>query len=244
MATNGPDEGTGHSEPAAAPFLSVVIPAYNEERALPATLERLFREQGDYEVIVVDGGSTDRTREIMAEDRRIRLLRAPKGRASQMNAGAGAALGRWLLFLHADTLLPEGAICRIVDLASDGRVRAGGFRHRFSGNHWGLGLVSWLDNTRCWLTHVVYGDQALFIERALFESLGGFPDTPMMEDLIFGERLNRVTRPALLREYVVTDSRKFEQMGVFRSLGRVLLILLCHHLRLPTPARAFFKDVR
>jgi glycosyltransferase involved in cell wall biosynthesis len=106
-------------------MISVVIPAYNEERALPDTLARLCSQPGDYEVILVDGGSTDGTRSIARRHRDLRIVQAPKGRASQMNAGAAKARGEWLLFLHADTLLPENGLAQIAELPRE--VAAGGF---------------------------------------------------------------------------------------------------------------------
>lgn len=223
-------------------MISVIVPALNEERALPATLARVFAQTGEYEIIVVDGGSTDRTRETAAGNGRIQLLTAPKGRAAQMNAGAGVARGAWLLFLHADTLLPEGALPAIAALPDD--IQAGGFRHRFSGDDWRLRLISWMHNWRCRWTHVFYGDQALFVRRSLFERLGGFPEDYPLEDVVFGERLRAATRPRLLDLPVVTDARKFTRMGTWKSLGRVALILTCHELRLPIPARTFFSDIR
>lgn len=223
-------------------MISIIIPAYNEERTLPATLTCVFAQSGEYEVIVVDGGSRDATRNIAATDPRVRVIVAPKGRASQMNAGARRACGKWLLFLHADTLLPDGALATIAALPDT--VQAGGFRHRFSGDDWRLRLISRLDNLRCRATRVFYGDQALFVRRALFERLGGFPENHPLEDVAFGERLRNITRPRFLDLRVTTDSRKFTQMGVWKSLGRVALILTCHELRLPIPARIFFSDVR
>jgi len=225
-----------------ARMITIVIPAYNEEKALPATLARVFSQGAECEVIVVDGGSADRTREIAAANPRVQVIAAPKGRASQMNAGARQACGEWLLFLHADTLLPDGALAAIAALPGD--VQAGGFRHRFSGNDWRLRLISRLDNLRCRWTRVFYGDQALFVRRALFGHLGGFPEDHPIEDVVFGERLRKVTRPRLLDLHVTTDGRKFAQMGVWKSLGRVALILTCHELRLPIPARIFFSDIR
>jgi rSAM/selenodomain-associated transferase 2 len=222
--------------------ISVVVPTYNEERALPATLARVLAQPGHYEVIIADGGSRDRTQAVASAHPNVRWLVAPKGRASQMNAGANDARGDWLLFLHADTLLPEDALAAIAAL--DGAVGAGGFRHRFSGSDPRLRAISWADNLRCRLTRVFYGDQALFVRRTLFERLGGFPEDHPLEDVVFCERLNRLTRPQLLDAYVVTDARKFLQMGVWKSLGRVAWILTCHELRLPIPAREFFKDVR
>ena len=237
-------------------MVSVVIPAYNEEKALPATLQALFTQQGDYEVIVVDGGSTDRTLAVLAEfsfseypapltphPSRL-LLTAPKGRASQMNEGAKQASGDWLLFLHADTVLPSGAIQRLNGMEADRTVQAGGFMHRFSGDDWRLRLISFLDNFRCIRSRIIYGDQALFVRRSLYEQLGGFPNRPILEDVAFCERLKAVTRPLLLSPAVVTDARKFLKMGVWHSFLRVLLVILYVEVRLPVLPRAFFQDVR
>lgn len=226
-------------------MISVVIPTYDEEKALPKTLTYLLRQPGHYEVVVVDGGSTDMTREIASGRPEVRLVMAPKGRAAQMNVGARAARGEWLLFLHADTLLPDGALRKLQALESDTACQAGGFRHRFSGKDWRLGLISWMDNVRARLTRIIYGDQAMFVRRTLFERLGEFPeDQPFLEDIRFCERLKRVTRPVLLDACVITDSRKFVQMGIWRSTARCALILACHLLRLPITGRAFFADVR
>ena len=236
-------------------MVSVVIPAYNEEQALPHTLRELLRQCGDYEVIVVDGGSTDRTCAILAESEFLapspltphslrRLLSAPKGRASQMNAGAKEATGDWLIFLHADTVLPPGAIQRLNEMEADHSIQAGGFMHQFSGDDWRLRLISFLDNFRCIRSRIIYGDQALFVRRALFEQLGGFPNQPILEDVAFCERLIAVTTPLLLSSSVVTDARKFLKMGVWRSFLRVLLIILHVEFRLPVLPRAFFQDVR
>jgi rSAM/selenodomain-associated transferase 2 len=229
-------------------MISVIIPAYNEEAALPATLRNVLRQSGDYEVLVVDGGSTDRTSELVHfiayEDARVHPVIAPRGRASQMNTGAKAARGEWLIFLHADTLLPDDAFVRLEDLNRDTSIQAGGFRHRFSGDDWRLRLVSLADNFRCHCSRIIYGDQALFVRRSLFEQLGGFPEQPILEDVAFGEKLVRVTVPVLLAAEVVTDSRKFVKMGIWRSLARVLLIILCVEFRLPIVPRAFFQDIR
>ncbi len=223
-------------------MISIIIPAYNEEKALPMTLTRVFAQNADNEVLVVDGGSRDATRDLAYADARVQLITAPKGRASQMNAGARRARGDWLLFLHADTHLPDGALTAIAALP--GNVQAGGFRHRFSGDDWRLRLISWMDNLRCRKTRVFYGDQALFVRRALFERLGGFPEDHPLEDVVFGERLRKITDPRLLDLHVITDARKFVQMGAWKSLGRVALILTCHVLRLPIPAHGFFQDIR
>lgn len=223
-------------------MISIIIPVLNEERALPATLQHVFSQAGKFEVIVVDGGSTDNTLNIVRQDNRIQLLSAATGRASQMNAGAQHASGEWLVFLHADTHLPKDALLTVEQLSSE--VQAGGFKHLFSGHAWSLRLISWLDNLRCRWTRFLYGDQAMFVRRDLFTKLGMFPNEPVMEDVLFCEQLVKITRPVILDSYVITDSRKFEQSGVWLSFWRVLLILTSHTLHLPIPARKFFANVR
>ena len=123
-------------------------------------------------------------------------------------------------------------------------IQAGGFLHQFSGNDWRLRFISWLDNFRCRHSRIIYGDQALFIRPSLFQKLGGFPHQPILEDVAFCEELIRHTTPKLLAPPVITDSRKFVQMGIWRSLARVFLIILSVEFRLPVLAPAFFKDIR
>lgn len=248
-------------------MISVIIPTYNEEKALPATFRHLLAQSGECEVIVVDGGSTDRTVEIARGmgfevrgaryegdhtspeprtsnlHRRV-LLAAVKGRATQMNAGAKEARGEWLLFLHADTWLPDNALVRLNQMEGDAKVQAGGFLHQFSGDDWRLRMISFLDNFRCLRSRIIYGDQAMFVRRALFERLGGFPNQPLLEDVAFCEKLIRVTEPVLFGSPVITDSRKFVKMGIWKSFARVLLIILHAQFHLPVLPRVFFQDVR
>ena len=225
-------------------MISVIIPTLNEEKALQETLRHILRQRGDFEVIVVDGGSIDGTRDIVRRERAGRLLTAPKGRASQMNIGAQHATGDWLLFLHADTLLPDGALARLNILETDAAIQAGGFLHQFSGTDWRLRTLSYFNNLRCRWSKIIYGDQAMFVRRTLFEQLGGFPNEPILEDVLFSRRLVRIVSPVLLAPPVITDSRKFVQMGIWRSVIRALSILLSVELRLPLGSRVFFREIR
>jgi hypothetical protein len=129
-------------------------------------------------------------------------------------------------------------------MEADQTIQTGGFMHQFSGDDWRLKLISFLDNFRCIRSRIIYGDQALFVRRALFEQLGGFPDQPILEDVAFCEKLIKVTKPLLLSPFVVTDARKFLKMGIWRSFLRVLLIILHVEFHLPVLPRAFFQDVR
>lgn len=225
-----------------AGLISIILPTLNEERALPATLTHVYRQNNvEYEIIIVDGGSTDNTISIVKSDPTIKLITAKQGRGSQMNAGAATAKGEWLLFLHADTILPDKALSLINALP--GSVKTGGFKHKFSGHAWGLKLISWLHNYRCRISRIFYGDQAMFIRKDLFYQLGGFPDE-VMEDVIFGETLAKATHPEIMDAYVITDSRKFEQSGIWLSLWRVIVILICYELKLPIAGKPFFSNIR
>jgi rSAM/selenodomain-associated transferase 2 len=227
--------------------VSVVIPVLNEARALPATLDAALSQAGLHEVIVVDGGSSDETCAVVGEfsDRApgLRLISSARGRGRQMNAGARAATGEWLLFLHADTLLPPDAISMIPEQACARGALAGCFRQRFSAANIPLRLISVAHNLRFHLTGVIYGDQAMFIRADLFRKLGGFPQQ-QMEDVMISERLRNKTRPIMLPAAVVTDSRKFKQIGEFRALWWVLGILFNYELGRPVGHQKFFGDYR
>ena len=158
---------------------------------------------------MVDGGSDDATRELAA-GLCDRLLVAPRGRATQMNAGAREAKGDILLFLHADTRLPE-------NFALDNHVW-GRFDVRIEGRHPLQKVVAWSMNLRSRLTGIATGDQAIFVRRAAFP---GFPELPLMEDIAFSKRMKRSARPACLRARVVTSGRRWESGGVVRTILRM-----------------------
>ena len=227
-------------------MISVIIPVLNEEKVIADTLSQLaLQTSSDFEVLVVDGGSTDNSYNIVKQNKNVKLLSAEKGRATQMNAGANKAVGDWLLFLHADTLLPKHAIQSIASLSADPEIKSGGFKHRFSGKDWRLTFISWLNNNRCSRNHVFYGDQAIFVKRTLFNTIGGFPIKNILEDVYFSIELKKHTRPILLDSHVITDSRKFTKMGIWKSLYRVANIQTRVKFGLPiTSHYPFFTDAR
>ncbi|MFP4607592.1 MAG: TIGR04283 family arsenosugar biosynthesis glycosyltransferase [Thiohalospira sp.] len=208
------------AEPA-APALTVIVPALNEAAGIAGTLEPLqaWRERGA-EVLVVDGGSDDGTPE-RAAPWADRVLAGPRGRARQMNAGAEAARAPVLLFLHADTRPPaDGDRLLLAGLARSGR-RWGRFDVRLSGadRHRLLRVVGALMNARSRLTGIATGDQGLFVERAAFAAVGGFPEQPLMEDIALSAALKaRCGRPLCLRARVRTSSRRWEDNGVVRTI--------------------------
>ncbi len=210
--------------------LSVIIPVLDEAETLPQTLGTLqaLRREGN-EVIVVDGGSRDGSAELAA-GLADQVLLAPRGRALQMNAGARRARGECLLFLHADTLLPAGAAEMIAaGLAATGRAW-GRFDVRLSGRPWPLRLVEALMNLRSRLTGIATGDQALFVRRAAFERLGGFPEIPLMEDIALCKRLKRISPPLCLRQRVITSSRRWESNGIWRTIALMWRLRLAYFL--------------
>ena len=225
-------------------MISVIIPVLNEEKALPVCLQDLFKQKGNFEVIVVDGGSTDSSRKIAADYPLQQIFSSEQGRAVQMNKGADRASGDWLVFLHADTQLPSLAFEKIEAFNDDSSVQAGCFHQQFSGGHILLKAISWLHNWRCQRSRIIYGDQCLFIRRALFEKLGGFPLTDMLEDVMLSEEIVKTSRPVIIEDAVVTDSRKFEQRGIVRSFAEIFVIMSCYELGLPIKARDFFLPVR
>ena len=198
--------------------LSVVIPALNEGGTLHACLGQLAELRAhDHEVIVVDGGSTDGT-PTLALGLADRVLTSPRGRAAQMNTGASSARGDVLLFLHADTSLPTRADQHVASAFSGGR-RWGRFDVRLSGRSPILRLVEWMMNLRSRVTGIATGDQALFVERRLFERVGGYPPIPLMEDIALSRLLKAAGgRPACVRPPVVTSSRRWERDGAARTI--------------------------
>ena len=201
----------------AAPTLSVIVPALNEAANIEATLRALdaARARGA-EVIVVDGGSTDAT-VARATSLADRVITAPRGRARQMTAGAAAARGAVLLFLHADTLVPPDFDTAIGNAIARG-ARWGRFDIRIAGRHPLLPIIAWCMNQRSRLTGMATGDQGLFVERALFDRIGGYADLPLMEDLALSKALRAHAAPACLRERLVTSGRRWEQRGVWRTI--------------------------
>jgi rSAM/selenodomain-associated transferase 2 len=200
------------------PTLSIIMPVLDEAALIGGALAALapFRQRG-VEVIVADGGSGDATIAV-ARPLADRVVSAPRGRGSQMNAGAAAARGDVLLFLHADTGLPPQAERLVLDaMAKPGRAW-GRFDVTIVGTHPLLPLVARMMNLRSRMTGIATGDQAIFVRRSTFEEAGGFPDIPLMEDIALCARLRRLGRPLCLAERVTTSGRRWERHGVLRTI--------------------------
>ena len=202
----------------AATRLSIVVPALDEEATITASLSPLQRlRAAGHEVVVVDGGSADRTLELAAP-LADRTLVAPRGRAMQMNAGARLASNDVLLFLHADTRLPEDGVNAIAGALARG-YRWGRFDVTLEGNSVALPLVGRLINLRSRFTGIATGDQAIFVTRAAFERAGGFAEITLMEDIALSKTLKRaVGRPACLTQRVITSGRRWDANGALATI--------------------------
>ena len=199
------------------PRLAIVAPVLDEAATLAPWLDALqpLRRRGAA-LVVVDGGSRDATMDI-ARARADVVLEAPRGRAAQMNAGAAAARADVLLFLHADTRLPEGADALVLEALARGRGW-GRFDVRIDTRRPLLRVVARAMNARSRLTGIATGDQALFVRRDLFDAVGGFPEIPLMEDIALSRVLKRHGRPACLRATVVTSARRWERHGAWKTI--------------------------
>jgi rSAM/selenodomain-associated transferase 2 len=216
--------------------LSIIIPTLEEAEGIVATLESLgeLRRRG-HEVIVVDGGSRDGTANL-ARNLADRVLAESAGRAAQMNAGARAAAGDVLLFLHADSRLPAGADRLVLQGLVAGGFAWGRFDVRIAGSHVLLRVVEAMMNVRSRLTHICTGDQGLFVRREVFDAVGGYPRQALMEDIAISARLRRVSAPLCLRERCLTSARRWESQGVLRTVVQMWWLRLQYALG-AAPAR-------
>jgi rSAM/selenodomain-associated transferase 2 len=207
-------------------YISVIMPTWNEADGIVATLSSLQNlRDHSAEIIVVDGGSRDATVKL-AQTLADLVICEGQGRAQQMNAGAHRAKGDILLFLHADTQLPENVYQLILEGLAKNNRSWGRFDVRLSGKHPLLRVVEFMMNWRSRLTGIATGDQAIFVRRDWFEAAGGFPIIPLMEDIALCRKLKRRGPPLCLRARVVTSSRRWEQHGIVRT------VLLMWRLRL------------
>lgn len=222
--------------------ISIIIPALNEEKTLARTLALLRQLEGDFEIIVVDGGSVDSTVEV-ANRCGVTTLVTQRGRGAQMNCGAQKANGDILAFLHADTLLPQNSYKLIINACTTDIVVGGCFRLQFDDNKFSLQCCSYVTRFRFSFFH--YGDSCFFVRRNVFERIGGFREFPVMEDIDLWLRLRKEGTLVVLNEAVVTSARRFRKVGVIRQqclsaflLGLFLLGVSPHTLN------RFYRNVR
>jgi rSAM/selenodomain-associated transferase 2 len=225
------------SEPMSEPVrLSIVMPVLNEAAGVRNVLLALQPQlQPSFELIVADGGSADDTIAqvqdwINAFDGRALLVKSPAGRAKQLNAGAAAASGQSLLFLHADTHLPPEGLGLVLQALTNQAATWGRFDVRIAGQSPWLPVVAWFMNQRSRLTGVCTGDQGLFMNRAAWLAVGGFPDQALMEDIELSKRLKRVAAFVPLRAKVTTSGRRWDTRGAWRTIVLMWRLRLAYWL--------------
>ena len=202
--------------------LSIIVPAFNEAGVVAGALRRVASQAPQAERIVVDGGSSDGTVELARP--LAKVIQSARGRAVQLNLGARESRGDWLLFLHADTALPDGFLDEMARAAGRG-FEAGAFRLRIAGRHRLLPLLAWGANLRTRWRGIALGDQALFCTRRLFTGQGGFPPVSILEDYLFTLGLKQAGIPLYLaRSAVTTSGRRWDQGGFWRTWWQFRMI--------------------
>jgi rSAM/selenodomain-associated transferase 2 len=224
-------------------MLSIIVPILNEAKGIEPFLKHLLELDGDYEVIVVDGGSEDGTAEIAS--RYVQVISAERGRAKQMNAGARETRGEVLLFLHADCRLPRGAIEAVEDALADTAYVGGCFTLSLDEDGLIYRLISLLTSLRMRLTCRMTGDEGIFVRREVFERMGGFREMALMEDWEFSGRLRSYGKVRQLPLKITASARRWKRWGVWRTFWLMQKLKLLYFLGVP-PAelRKLYEDIR
>ena len=214
------------------PKISIIIPVLNEAGIVRDTLLNL-KDNLNVELIVVDGGSKDKTVELVKE-MGVKVITSPTaGRANQMNLGALVATGDIVLFLHIDTRLPLGYQTMVLEALSNGQTIAGAFQLYIDSPKRSLRFVETMVNLRSRFCSLPYGDQAIFLKKSIFEDIGGFPNLPIMEDFELIQRLKRKGKITIAPAAVVTSSRRWQKLGVLQTTLINQLIIIGYYLGIP-----------
>ncbi|MCR1954482.1 TIGR04283 family arsenosugar biosynthesis glycosyltransferase [Clostridioides mangenotii] len=194
---------------------SIIIPVLNEEKNIESIINNIEKIKGDFEVLFVDGGSRDNTVNFIGD--RYKVVTSDRGRAKQMNYGVRESIGEVLLFLHCDSILPEGALEDIEQVLGKGH-KVGCFRVKFDCNKPLMKCCGFMSNVRVKYRQLVFGDQGMFIFREDFYKLGGFTDIPIMEDYKFSMEAKKFYSIGQTKSYIITSSRRFIDKGIVKTM--------------------------
>lgn len=225
-------------------LISVVIPTLNEEKTIDKTLKHVQGLSGKKEIIVVDGGSHDKTREL-ARERADMVVKTRKGRGHQLNVGAEMASGEIILFLHSDCRLDKGGLVAIDESLKDSSYIGGAFSLRIDDQAWPLRFISWSSNLRARYMNLIFGDQGIFIRKSVFKELGGYPDIPLMEDWEFSKNMAAVGKLVFLPEKIYTSARRWHKYGIWRTIFLMHKIKILYLLGVdPVHLNKIYRDAR
>jgi len=228
-------------------MISIIVPVLNEEAALPGFLKQFERLEGDFELIVADGGSIDGTVAVAKDPGlpAVKVINAPRGRARQMNAAAREASGEVLLFLHVDTDLPDGALSAIAGAMSDEKVAGGRFKVKLDNPAIPYRVIGSMINIRDAIFGGFTGDQAIFVRKSVFDKIGGFREIELCEDLDIARSLKKEGKVIRLPLLVTTSARRWEKSGVLKTILLMWLIRILFYAGVsPKKLAAIYADVR
>ena len=222
--------------------ISIIIPILNEAKVLDKTLSQLQPELKHHELIIVDGGSSDNS--IRIAEKYGEVLTSARGRSKQLNTGAAAATGDILLFLHADIWLEPGALAAVESALSSGYI-GGGFRQKIDGKSILYRMIEIAADIRGRYLKVFYGDSGIFLSRADFEKIGGFPDIPILEEMEFSKGLRKLGKTTLVTPCIHLSARRWETRGIVRTTLNNWLITLLYFLKFsPEQLAKLYRHIR
>ena len=196
--------------------ISIIIPTLNEEENIRKLLDNFKKLKGDFEVIFSDGGSLDKTLDIIKDFGNYKIINSDRGRAKQLNNGAKESNNDILFFLHADSIIEENALIKIEDFIKNGN-KAGCLKIKFDSKKILMNIFAVLSNLRVKYRNIAFGDQGIFIEKKFFEDIGMFEDIPLMEDYKLSIKLKSICRIKYIDSYIISSSRRFEKNGIIKT---------------------------
>lgn len=224
-------------------MVTIIVPIYNEERVLSKNIVYFNNLARQTELLFVDGGSTDRSVEIVS--RIGSLLHSGNGRSLQMNKGGFSAKGDILFFMHVDTIISPDTLLAIEVAINEKGFIGGCLTQRIDRDAFIYRLIEKQGNTRARIYKIFYGDQGIFVKRDVFEKMGGFPEVPIMEDVLFTQQLRKIGQTVILPDRIMISARRWEKKGLIRTMLLYNLIIILFWLKVPLhKIKQFYEDIR